>query len=320
MGAEQEQSGAAGAGAGDREPLSPAIQPFGFLIALNADWLVLHASANCRQHIGIPHEQILGKPLREFFIRETVHAIRNRMMLLREADAVERLSSIALREDRPPYDAAVHFSGPSIIIEAEPATANEGEAASMVRSMIARLRKAATAAALLAEGARYLRAMTGFDRVALHRFDGIGNGAVAAEAVRPGIGSMLGFSYPASDISSGAHELDRRNALRIIADIDVAPVPIVADRAIPVASLDPSLCILRAASPAERGHLRSVGAAASLSAPVVIDGIFWGLFVCHHGRARLPSFAQRSAVELFVQIFSLMLESRQYAEAAAGRR
>jgi light-regulated signal transduction histidine kinase (bacteriophytochrome) len=312
LSAEHEQGFAADFIEGDLEPVVPGtIQPFGFLVSVTADWLISHVSANTENHIGIPHRQMLGRPLKDFFRRETVHAIRNRMMLLREPDAVERLCSIALCEDRPPFDVMVHLSGPSIVIEAEPATGSEGEASSMARSMIARLRKADTMAAFLQEGARYVRVLTNFDRVSVHRFDRIGNGEVAAEASRAGVDSVLGLSYPASDIPPEARELYRRNALRIVADVNAEPVPIVPD-----ATLDRSLCILRAVPPAEGEYMRSIGVAASLSVPIIIDGAMWGLFVCHHGRPRLPSFAQRSAAELFVQIFGLMLESRECAEAA----
>jgi light-regulated signal transduction histidine kinase (bacteriophytochrome) len=318
VGVEQEQGFAAGIIKGDRQPLaSGTIQPFGFLVSVTADWLVSHVSANSADHIGIPHEQMLGKPLRDFFLRETVHSIRNRMMLLREPDAVERLSSIALREDRPLFDVSVHFSGLSIVIESEPATGNEGEVSNMARSMIARLRKADTLAAFLHEGARYLRALTGFDRVAIHRFDRIGNEEIVAEALRAGVNSFLGLNYPASDIPPEARELHRRNALRMVADVSAEPVPIMEKRDTLGAALDRSLCMLRAVPPAEGEYLRSIGVAAVLSVPIIVNGALWGLFACHHGRPRLPSFAQRSGADLFVQIFALMLESRECAEVAA---
>jgi light-regulated signal transduction histidine kinase (bacteriophytochrome) len=59
-----------------------------------------------------------------------------------------------------------------------------------------------------------------------------------------------------------------------------------------------------------------MGVGASLSISIIVGGRLWGLFACHHYGPRLPSFAQRSAAELFGQIFSMMLESRERAEAA----
>ncbi len=318
MGADQEQNFAVDISNCDREPIHVlgTIQPFGFLIAVSADWLVSRASRNTDDHIGIAHQEMLGKPVQDFFLADAVHAIRNRMMLLRDPDAVERLFSIALRDDRPPFDVAVHFSGSSVVIEAEPAAGNEGEAGNMVRSMIARLRKADSMPAFLREGARHVRALTGFDRVMVYRFDRAGSGEVAAEALRAGVDSFLGLNYPASDIPSQARALYLRNPFRIIADVRSEPVPIVPGLDPSGTALDQSLCILRAVSPIHIEYLRNMGVDASLSISIIIEGQLWGLFACHHYKPRLPSFAERSAAELFGQMFSLMLESRERAEAA----
>ena len=63
-----------------------------------------------------------------------------------------------------------------------------------------------------------------------------------------------------------------------------------------------------------------MGVGASLSISIIVEGKLWGLFACHHYRPRLPSFAQRTAAELFGQMFSLMLESRERREAPNMRR
>ena len=83
------------------------------------------------------------------------------------------------------------------------------------------------------------------------------------------------------------------------------------------AALDMSLCLTRAVSPIHIEYLGNMGVGASLSISIVVEGRLWGLFACHHYAPRLPTFAQRSAAELFGQIFSMMLESRERAETAA---
>ncbi len=318
MGVEQEQSFAVDITNCDREPIHVpgTIQPFGFLIAVSTDWLVSRASKNTEEHIGIPYHEVLGRPLNQVFLGDTVHAIRNRMMLLRDPDAVERLFSITLREEYPPFDVAVHFSGSSVVIEAEPALGDEAEVGSLVRSMVGRLRKTDTMAAFLREGTRNVRALTGFDRVMVYRFDRAGSGEVAAEALRSGVDSFLGLNYPASDIPAQARALYLRNPFRIIANIRAEPVPILPGLDANGAALDQSLSILRAVSPIHIEYLRNMGVNASLSISIIIEGKLWGLFACHHYAPRLPSFAQRSGAELFGQMFSLMLESRERREAA----
>ena len=75
----------------DREPIHVlgTVQPFGFLIALTADWLVSRVSANSADHIGLSPEQMLGQPISAIFSGEAVHSLRNRITLLRGPDAVD---------------------------------------------------------------------------------------------------------------------------------------------------------------------------------------------------------------------------------------
>ena len=49
----------------DREPIHQLglIQPTGFLIAVSADWIVLHVSANIASWLGVEPEDLLGTPL-----------------------------------------------------------------------------------------------------------------------------------------------------------------------------------------------------------------------------------------------------------------
>lgn len=302
----------------DREPIHVlgAVQPFGFLLALTADWLVSRVSANSAQFINLAPEDMLGRPISDIFRADAIHTLRNRITLLRGADAVERAFSLTLIDGLPPFDVAVHFSGSLVVIEAEPASADEMEAASMVRSMVSRLAQTDGMNAFLRDGARQVRALTGFDRVMVYRFADGGDGEVVAEALRPGIDSFFGLHYPASDIPQQARTLYLRNIFRVIADVQAKPVSIVPVLDPSGAALDMSLCLTRAVSPIHIEYLGNMGVGASLSISIIVEGRLWGLFACHHYRPRLPSFAQRSAAELFGQIFSMMLESRERAETA----
>ncbi|MBG6117679.1 MULTISPECIES: HWE histidine kinase domain-containing protein [unclassified Sphingobium] len=302
----------------DREPIHVlgTVQPFGFLIALTADWLVSRVSANSAAFIGLSPDDMLGKPVSDLLDADAIHALRNRITLLRGADSVERIFSLPLMSGGAPFDVAVHFSGPLVVIEAEPASADEMEASSTVRSMVARLAQADGMTAFLRDGARQVRALTGFDRVMVYRFADGGDGEVVAEALRPGIDSFFGLHYPASDIPVQARALYLRNIFRVIADVHAQPVPIVPTLDPTGAALDMSLCLTRAVSPIHIEYLRNMGVGASLSISIIVEGRLWGLFACHHYAPRLPTFAQRSAAELFGQIFSMMLESRERAETA----
>jgi light-regulated signal transduction histidine kinase (bacteriophytochrome) len=302
----------------DREPIHipGLIQSFGFLLALSSDWLVARASANIGDFIGKSPEEIRGRPIIEVFTQDAVHAIRNRLALLRGDDAVERLLDHDLLGNGRRFDLALHFSAGQVVIEAEPAQADASDAAGTVRGMMGRLDNVPTMDAFFREGCRQVRALTGFDRVMVYRFDESGSGEVVGEAVRPGIGSYLGLHYPASDIPAQARILYIRNLFRIIADVGAAPVPIVPERDERGVPLDLSLAVLRAVSPIHIEYLQNMGVAASMSISIVIDGKLWGLFACHHYAPRLPGLERRSLAELFGQMFAMKLESRERQIAA----
>jgi len=302
----------------EREPIHVLgnIQPFGFLIAASADWLVSRVSANIAQFMGRSPDELLGTPLTQLFSEQALHTIRNRIALLRGPDAVERLFNLPLVQDGPPFDLALHFSGDQIVIEAEPAVVEEMESSALVRAMIARLAQSDSLTAFFREGARQVRALTGFDRVMVYRFDEQGSGEVVAESLRPGVDSFMGLHYPASDIPAQARKLYLRNIFRVIADIGATPVPIRPAVDPKGQALDQSLSVLRAVSPIHIEYLTNMGVGASLSISIIADGKLWGLFACHHYAPRLPSLAARTAAELFGQMFSLMLESRERRDTA----
>ena len=297
----------------DREPihLLGAIQPIGFLLALTADWMVARASTNIATFIGQSADDLFGKPLQEVFSVKAVHDLRNRVAMLLGPDAVERLFDCQLIEGGGRFDIAVHLSGGHVVIEAEPASAEHGDAGGMVRSMIARLDQTADFAAFFKEGARQVRVLTGFDRVMVYRFADDGSGEVVAEACRSGIGRFMGLRYPASDIPQQARALYRRNLLRVISDVNAEPIPVVPARDESGRLLDLSLSVLRSVSPIHIEYLKNMGVAASLSISIIVEGKLWGLFACHHYAPHCPTFERRSVAELFAQMFSMRLESRE---------
>jgi light-regulated signal transduction histidine kinase (bacteriophytochrome)/CheY-like chemotaxis protein len=297
----------------DREPIHilGAIQPIGFLVALSSDWIVCRTSANIADFIGLAPDAMLGRPLRDLFPARAIHELRNRTTMLRGPDAVEKTYGCEIVEGAQPFDVAIHISGDLIVLEAEPATDEHGDATGMVRSMITRLDQCKDVPAFFKEGARQVRGLIGFDRVMVYRFAADDSGEVVAEACKPGIGSFLGLRYPASDIPAQARALYKRNLLRVITDVNATAVPIVPQLDIAGKPLDLSLSVLRSVSPIHIEYLKNMGVRASLSISIIVEGKLWGLFACHHYSPRCPTFERRSVSELFAQMFSMRLESRE---------
>ncbi|NNU41549.1 GAF domain-containing protein [Rhizobium sophorae] len=298
----------------DREPIHQlgSVQPFGFLLAISTDWIVMRASANLVEFLDVAQSDAIGRPVVSVITPEALHAIRNKLTTLRGPDVVERIFGIALMPGQDRFDLAVHLNEGQVIIEGERCQEDRRDAASLsMRSMMSRLDHTETLEAFFREGARQARALTGFDRVMVYRFDEGGSGEVVAEAARAGIGSFLGLHYPASDIPVQARALYLRNLFRIIADVDAVAVPILPQLDEHGQPLDLSMSVLRSVSPIHIEYLKNMGVGASLSISIVVDGRLWGLFACHHYGPRLPSAQSRSTAELFGQMFASRLESRE---------
>ncbi len=298
----------------DREPihLLSTIQPIGFLVAASADWVIARLSANAPDWLGQSVDALLGSSLRTLFSAAALHALRNRLAVLRGDDASERAFGLHLFDIGPAFDVAIHLSAGKIVLECEPSDRDgDMNAATLVRSLISRLQTTEAISDFHREAARLLRGLTGFDRVMVYKFAADGSGEVVAEATRPGIPSFLGLHYPASDIPKQSRALSERNWLRIIADISSVGVPIVPQLGPEGDPLDLSMSTLRAASPIHLEYLRNMGVAASMSVSILRRGKLWGLFACHHLTPRRISCQRRTAAELFGQTFSLLLESRE---------
>ncbi|WP_236783606.1 HWE histidine kinase domain-containing protein [Azospirillum humicireducens] len=288
------------------------IQPTGFLIAATADWIVLHASANTGRWLGVEAADLLGTPLSRAIDADALHTIRGRLQVAHINGSVERAFSVQLSETAPVCDVAVHLSGSTIVIEAEPSEgAGPQDSGSLLRSMIGRVQNTRGFDAFCRESARQMRALTGFDRVMVYRFDADGAGEVIAESAVHGIGSFLGQRYPASDIPQQARRLYERSWLRCIADVNAPPVPVIPALDPTGLPLDLSLSLLRSVSPIHVEYLRNMGVGASLSVSILRHGKLWGLFACHNRQARSLSFERRTTAELFGQMVSLLLEGRE---------
>ena len=123
-------------------------------------------------------------------------------------------------------DFAVHSHDGFIIVEAEPTTLGTFPTA-LPRTMV-RLRDATSLAELGRLTVQSIRALSGFERVLIYRFDAEWNGEAIAEDKLPDLEpSLLGLHFPESDIPRQARELYARNHSRFVPDRDAAPVPLL---------------------------------------------------------------------------------------------
>ena len=301
----------------DLEPIHiiGAVQPIGFLIATSVDWVISRVSANAPSFLGGSVQDLLGATISDVFVTAAVHAIRNEVTMLRGSDAVERIFAIALQTGGALFDVAIHVSGSTIILEAEPSQPpGELNAAAMVRSMMARMQGQTN---LAREAVRLVQSLTGFDRVMVYRFHADDSGEVIAERARAGLEPFLGLRYPAEDIPRQARALLIRNPVRLLADVDAPPSPVIPQLDAMLEPLDLSMSTLRVHSAMCIEYLKNMGVGATMTVSLIRDGRLWGLISCHHMSARHVGFEQRTTVELFGLLLSHLLAEQERTELAS---
>ncbi|AWJ94921.1 ATPase (plasmid) [Azospirillum baldaniorum] len=315
-----------------REPIHRpgSIQPHGMLLAFSgsdAGAPLIQASANAALALSLPLEQALGLPLERALHPQIAAAARSFLaagpvpsrpvpVVLTELPGAGRHQLLAHAVD----DAA---GNRVVILELERLDGLETDLLDHVyprmREALERLDALNAPTDLLSCAAQEVRALTGFDRVLIYRFDADWHGTVVAEDGNGRLPSYMDLRFPASDIPTQARELYRLNRQRLIPDAGYAPVPLVAlppalEGALP---LDLSFSVLRSVSPVHVQYMRNMETASSMSVSVLLHGALWGLVSCHHHEPKAVSYAVRSACDLIAQILSVRIaavEDRRDAE------
>src|SRR5918997_1321103 len=177
--------------------------------------------------------------------------------------------------------------------------------------VLQRLSASGTLDELTASLARDVRALTGFDRVMVYRFDPEWTGEVVAEDRRAELEPFHGLRYPASDIPAQARALYATNWLRLIPDARYTASPLVPPlNPLTGGPVDLSGSILRSVSPVHLEYLANMGVLASMSVSLIDRGRLWGLIACHHyAGPHRPSVADRTAAEFLGRTASLLLHT-----------
>lgn len=307
----------------EREPIHipGSVQPHGVLLTVaDPSGPVLQVSDNCAMVFGTGPDELLGSTLDQLFGQADLETLTSVMLAGRVATTGTPLRMRSLARDDE-LDAVVHRSGSRWIVELEPQLTESPLVATLheVRTLTAELGATRSIEELLEAGVQHVRALTGFDRVMVYRFDRDWNGEVVAEAKRDDLEAFRGLHYPAGDIPPQARALYAVNWLRFIRDVDAVNSPLV-----PMVDpelgepLDLSLSVLRSVSPIHCQYLRNMGVRASMSVSLIIDGELAGLIACHqYAGPYVPSPLVRATCEFLAQTLSMMLAERERDERMA---
>ncbi|MGY2001755.1 SpoIIE family protein phosphatase [Blastococcus sp. SYSU DS1024] len=291
-----------------------AVQPHGVLLAVTEPGFeVVVASANAAELFG---RSVTGRSLDELLAPADTARLRAGL----GGDLAE-LNPLRVRVAGADVDLVAHRADGLLVTEWEPARGAEEAGSAWHRrlpSVLQRLSAATTLDELSEVLARDVRALLGFDRVMVYRFDADWNGEVIAEDRRADLEPFLGLWYPASDIPAQARALYTTNWMRLIPDTAYRPVPLE-PATVGGRPLDLSGAMLRSVSPVHLEYLANMGVAASTSISLVDRGRLWGLIACHHyAGPHRPSYADRAAAEFLGRTASLLLPTTVAAGEHSG--
>lgn len=303
-----------------REPIHipGAIQPFGVLLALDADLRVVECSENVATSLGLPVESALGSSAEELVGFDLRPFLKPGDF---EAGQAFRLQGPA---DAKRWDAFLHRHRGQLILELESVAAGDtGDAeivsAGWLRTAFATLGSTTSVVELCQRACELVKQLTGLDGVMVYKFHADGHGEVVAESKDEAWPKYLGLHYPASDIPVQARAIFLDNWVRMIPDRDYVPARLVG-AGTSGAPLDLGRSLLRSVSPVHLEYLRNMGVCASLTLSLISGGRLWGLIAGHHYRSPLHvTSGRRAAAELVARLTSQQLAIREDAEIAGVR-
>ncbi|MBL7712220.1 MAG: GAF domain-containing protein [Chitinophagaceae bacterium] len=293
------------------------IQPHGFLLGISdPGFIITYCSANAEPFLSCNPRQIIGQCMAQFFSSAEYTAFQH------YAAAMDlHTQPFVFTIEGTPYNTTVHKSGTILVLEFE--AFPDGSLAlpdlyTQTRKFVSMIEGASNLQSLCQAVADETRQISGYDRVMIYRFDKDYNGEVFAESKAEGLEPFLGLNYPHTDIPAQARELYLRNLMRMIADVDYTPVPILAPDDAQFEerkNLDLSLSVLRSVSPIHIEYLKNMGVRGTMSISLVHNKKLWGLIACHHYSPKNIPHYTRLAAKLQGHFLTSQIDVRQQVEA-----
>ena len=287
----------------DKEPIHIIgnTQAHGSVIACDhKSFKITRCSENIKDFIGLTPEHVVDKPLSNFLEQDNINKIN-------KLSAGEKIILSNSSLGGKPVLIIAHLSREEFILDIEPFTEDIDPVyfQEQLTMILNELNSSGSIEEMSDRGASLVKALFGYDRVMLYKFDEEWNGEVIAEAREENLESWLGLRYPATDIPKPSRDLFLKQGVRIISDVYHAPAPIYPHfSTLEREPLDLSRSEVRGVSPIHIQYLKNMKVGASLTAAIVLNGELWGLVACHHYSPKFINYHQRQSVKFLTQIFS----------------
>ncbi len=291
-----------------------AIQPHGFLLCLDEQThRIVQASANTGAMIGMEAQDLLEKGLDQLLGPNRLAEVEALLATLTETPKLlgARLEQVP---GQPFYKMIMHRYDQLLWLEFEPVTESDTPPLDLpfLNAALSDMLAAGKVLEFCQHAVDQVRAISGFDRVAIYRFEADESGEIIAENIRPDLPPWLGLHYPASDVPVQARAMYLKTWLRFIPTATYKPVPMVPVNN-PATNRPPDMthAVLRSVSPLHLEYMRNMGTSATMTISIIQNGRLWGMMTCHHHSPRLISFELRELCQFIGKTFSALLASKE---------
>ena len=281
-----------------------AIQAHGAILVLDSDLTVRQVSANVAEFLPHQPADLLGNQLPQGILPDYATEV---LQGSPDRRGIELLNPMLLGE----LELTVHELNDLWFIELvrmRPIAPSVYQFAVGFQQGLARIQAGRSLQEVIESAVQEIKSVTGIDRVMAYRFLDGGHGKVIAEAKEARLESYLGLHYPASDIPPQARRIYALSPLRLIADVEQEPSPLVpALHPTTGKPTDLSRATLRSVSKIHCEYLGNMGVRGSMSISIVVDGQLWGLIACHHYSPLHLSFTVRTTTHLMGQTLGVLV-------------
>ncbi|WP_224744047.1 GAF domain-containing protein [Pontibacter aquaedesilientis] len=291
-------------------------QPHGMLLVLDSELRIRQISENAADHLGIPAEEFLEKPLAEYVNEAQYEELLAKLELRNQGEKIPFTLSFHTSGEEKQFTALIHTEPAYLLIELEEGANYQShtitEFFQQIKYATSRLKQTESVESIARVAAEEIKRFTDFDKVLIYQFDKQWNGTVIGQAKEDDMSDFMGLRFPASDIPKQARELYFKSPYRLIPTRDYTPV-----RLLPVINpltqrfTDLSDCNLRSVAGVHLEYMANMGIMASMSLPIIIENKLWGIISCHHKTAKNPDFEERNAMELLSSIISSQLAAKE---------
>lgn len=294
-----------------------AIQPYGYLLAIDDENVCVFCSENFLENFGLRADQVLNTELTDCLASAGLHT--DFVIVEREFE-FQTYTRVLLSDGKETYTGDFHSAGQYRLLEFEADSASSSDSHGHSKkakfvSDIDIVSHIAHLADLESENESAVKLLeivakeTGFDRCLIYRFLPNGQGEVVAERLNADVKSYLHHRFPGGDIPQNARTQYVQNPTRLIPDIDAQASAIIGLEE--GASIDLTRSRFRAVHPVHLTYLSNMQVAASFSLTLVVNNELWGLVACHHETPKQLPLSLIRRLEECLSVTSLHIQHLQ---------